>query len=223
MRPNSERANVTINQPKRDNSTAPNCCNWTLRTNAKCATNRVMHLQNDDSTVHDNRTTSRSEVRMETGQTAYKRKLAYKRLGIAPSDLECAPFFAEQLKRIARCVNRGAHEEPSASRIRPLDYLRLSEDPEARRVVDVYLAVPESYRRLLPPEAFCQAAGVSPLRVLEIIAGMAVRIGTQASTLVAAILHPTVVEKIVERALQNDGTRERMMLHKATGFLPTRG
>lgn len=160
---------------------------------------------------------------METGQTAYKRKLAYKHLGITPNEIQSAPFFAEQMKRIARCVNRGAHDEPFASRIRPLDYLRLSEDPDARRVVSPYLAVPESYRRLLPPEAFCQAAGVSPLRVLEIIAGTAVRMGTLASTLVAAILHPGVVEKIVERALQDDGTRERMMLHKAAGFLPTPG
>ena len=55
--------------------------------------------------------------------------------------------------------------------IYPFDYLRSSEDPDARKVVDVYLSVPESYRRLLPAEAFCRAAGVSPERVLEITSG----------------------------------------------------
>lgn len=83
------------------------------------------------------------------------------------------------------------------------------------------MSVPESYRRLLPPEAFCHAAGVSPWRVLEIIAGVAVRQGAQASAIIAAIAHPRVVEKTIDMALQDDGTRERMMLHKAVGFLPS--
>ena len=89
--------------------------------------------------------------------------------------------------------------------------------------MDVYLSVPESYRRLLPVEAFCLAAGVSPWRVLEGITVVAVRQGAQASAILAAVVHPSVVEKTVERALQDDGTKERMMLHKAVGFLPTRG
>jgi hypothetical protein len=35
-----------------------------------------------------------------------------------------------------------------------------------------------------------------------------------AAAIVAAVAHPDVVAKTVERALQNDGTRERMMLHR---------
>jgi hypothetical protein len=156
--------------------------------------------------------------RNSTGQTDYKRRLAYKRLGINPKDVQCIPFLATQLRRIARAV-RGADKHSPAPTVRPLDFLGSSEDHEARKVLEVYLSVPESYRRLLRPEDFCHAAGVSPWRVLEIITVVAVRQGAQASAVVASIEHLRVVEKTVERALQDDGWRERMIMHKATGFL----
>jgi len=146
------------------------------------------------------------------GQTAYKRQLAYRHLGITPKDVQCIPFLAIQLRRIARVA--GA---------RPLDSLQSSDDPDARNVYSVYLSVPESYRKLIPVEAFCFAAGVSPWRILELITAGAVRQGAQASAIIASILHPSVVVKTVEKALQDDGTQERMMLHKAVGFSPTRG
>jgi integrase len=56
--------------------------------------------------------------------------------------------------------------------IRPLELLLSSEDPEARKVADAYLSVPESYRKLLPLEAYCKAACVSPWRVLERASGI---------------------------------------------------
>jgi hypothetical protein len=62
-------------------------------------------------------------------------------------------------------------------------------DPEARKVLAVYLSVPASYRKLLHAEAFCHAAGVSPYRVLELITVVAVRQGAPASAIVAAVMH----------------------------------
>ena len=159
---------------------------------------------------------------METGQTAYKRNLAYRRLGINPKDVQCTPFLATELRRIARTVCGFGMENPSGAPIRPLEYLGFSEDPEARKVLKVYYSVPESYRRLVRLEYFCHAAGVSPWRVLEIITVIAVRRGAQASAVLAAVAHPRVVQKTVERALQDDGTKERLMLNKAVGFLPAR-
>jgi len=157
------------------------------------------------------------------GETAYKRQLAYERLGIDSKDVQRVPFFAIQLRRIARRINHGADRNDPWNLLRALDYLRFSEDPEARKVVDAYFSVPESYRRLLPPEAFCHAAGASPWRVLEIITAVAARLTAQASAIIAAIAHPCVVGKTIEMALRDDGTRERMILHKAVGFLRTPG
>jgi hypothetical protein len=160
------------------------------------------------------------EFRNNLGQTAYKRKLAFERLGIDPKDVECVPFFRADLRRIARHVNRG---RPKNDADRPFDYLGLSEDPDARTVMNVYLLVPESYRKLLPAEAFCHAAGVPPERVLELIAGVAVRLGALGSSVIAAAMHPQVVRKTIERALHDNGTKERMMLLRAAGFLPRVG
>ena len=61
-----------------------------LRRKAKCGTNCVMTVRNDDSTEHDNRQTSGSKVPTETGQTAYKRELAYRRLGINQKDVNAS-------------------------------------------------------------------------------------------------------------------------------------
>jgi hypothetical protein len=165
-----------------------------------------------------------AEVSTGVGQTDYKRSLAYQRLGISPKDVQPVPFFRNQLKRIARLMARDRDDlESSGARTGPLDYLRSSEDPEARKVLDVYSSVPQSYRRLLPPEAFCQVAGVSPRRVMEAITLVAVRETAQASALIAAVMSPRVVAKTVERALQENGAKERLILHKATGFVPTWG
>jgi len=163
--------------------------------------------------------TPRPIVRTSAGQTDYKRELAYQRLGINPKDVECIPFFATDLRRIARAVRGADKDATPTAPVRALDFIEYSEDPEARKVLEVYRSVPESYRRLLRPEDFCYAAGVSPWRVLECITVSAVRQAAIGSAFVAAVLHPRVVEKTVERALQDDGTRERWMLQKTAGFL----
>jgi hypothetical protein len=179
-----------------------------------------MNLQNDVATAYDNRTTSRSAAPMETGQTAYKRKLAYRRLGINPKDVQCIPFLATQLRRIARTLRCVDTDNPDAPPFRPLDYLRFSEDPEARKVLEVYDSVPESYRRLLRPEDFCHAAGVSPWLVLDTVTLVAVRLGAMGSAIAAAIVLPSVVQKTVDRALGDDRNLvASKMLLRATGFL----
>jgi hypothetical protein len=171
----------------------------------------------------DDREPTCREIAQKTGQTAYKRKLAYRRLGINPKDVQCIPFFASQLRRIARTGRRAGREDQLAAPVRPLDYLASSADPEARKVLERYYSVPESYRRLLRPEDFCHAAAVSPWRVLESITVVAVRQAAQMSAIVAGALQPRVVEKTVQRALRDEGTKERMMLLRAVGFLQAGG
>src|SRR5271156_844182 len=156
---------------------------------------------------------TKPQVCRSEGQTDYRRALGYQQLGVDPKNLQRVPFFALQLKSIARTLASGG--------ARAFDLLLGSEDPEAKKVSDAYLSVPASYRRLLAPEAFCVAAGVPPDRVLEIVTVIAVRRTGQASTIVGALALPRVVEKTVKRALQDDGTRERAMLLKAMGFLPS--
>jgi len=152
------------------------------------------------------------------GQTRYKRQLAYKHLGIDPEKVECLPFFGIQLRRIARVIRGVDKNSPPSPRVEPLKLLESSKDPEARKVIDVYESVPPSYRRLLPLEAYCLAANVSPWHVLEMITIVGVRQGLQFAALLAAGLQLRVVDKTIDRALTDEGTRERMLILKAVGF-----
>lgn len=93
------------------------------------------------------------------GQTAYKRALTYKHLGIEPAQVSCIPFFRASLTRIGRLLNHPRIKPESHARlIRPFECLQASDHPDACKVWRVYRSVPNSYRRLLPPEAFCIAA-----------------------------------------------------------------
>jgi hypothetical protein len=174
-----------------------------------------------DAMVNRHESGDSAEVRTGSGQLAYKRRLAYRALGITPEEVECVPFLRTNLAGITRLLNkRCADNEPP---VRLLDLLEYTDDPEARKVLRAYLSVPESYRKVVPAEAFCLAARVSPWRILEVIAGVAVRRAGQGSALIAAIQHPSVVAKTINRALESDGVQDRMTIHKAMGFLPIRG
>jgi hypothetical protein len=165
--------------------------------------------------ANEENTPESSESRTGYGQTTYKRRLAYKHLGLDPNMVQTAPFLRTNLRRIARCINQGRGERP----VHPFSYLCSSEDPDALKVAKVYLAVPASYRKLVAPEAYCQAAGVSPHRVLELITGLAVRFGADISSILAAVMLPRVVRKTIARALGDKGTPERELLFRATGLL----
>jgi hypothetical protein len=143
------------------------------------------------------------------GQTAYKRGLAYQLLGIDAKDFPIIPYFSAQLKKIARASHVSC----------ALALLAESDDPNAIKVHSAYVSIPESYRRLLPAEAYCHAAGVSPWLVLDAITIGALRAGVMGSALVAAIHGPGVVQKTIDIALTDEGVKERIAFHKATGWI----
>jgi len=89
-------------------------------------------------------------------------------------------------------------------------------------VLQKYHSVPATYRRLLPLEAYCLAAGVSAWKVLELVAAVAVRSGARAAVVLAAVWGPNVVMANIRRALTDNGIRDRELFFKATGLLPIR-
>ena len=98
--------------------------------------------------------------------------------------------------------------------------LKLSDMPDAQRLANLHDSLDPPMARALPIEAFCYALAISPLRVLEILTGILVRQGATASTLLTAVWHPKMVEKSIERGLQDDGIADRVIVHKAAGYLP---
>jgi len=148
------------------------------------------------------------------------------RLGVTWDVVRAAPAITQQLRLISRTV-RGSSKDHRAPYGPGGDvytswpnYLAASDLPDARKVRDAYYAIPRYQRTRLPIEAFCVAAGVSTLTILEILTAVIVRQGTQASQIIAAVNHPRVVEKTVEMALTDEGIEDRKVLHTHTGFLP---
>lgn len=103
-----------------------------------------------------------------------------------------------------------------------IDYLRLSANPEARKVLAMVdcRELRAADRKALTLEAYCLAAGVPPMNIIEILGGVLIRLGAQESSVIAAVHHPAVVARTVEQALGGD-TKSQSLLYKASGFLPT--
>jgi hypothetical protein len=167
----------------------------------------------------------------------------YRILGIQERDVARGVQITPQLKAITavlkgkgmpKVVRRieGSIIETETTRVPPYGpgsdltqswpwYLQSCDSPDASKILVAYLSIAKRYRRSLPVEAFCIAANVPPMRVLELLTGAIVRQGANASTIIAAVNHPRVVEKTVEMALTDGGIEDRNTLHKAVGFLPT--
>lgn len=147
---------------------------------------------------------------------------AYDDLGITREHVTLAPQITPQIRAISKMLKRAEPHGPGTDLTTswPL-YLASSEDEDIRNVLAKHRMLSKAKSRVVPIEAFCVAAGVSPLRVLELLVAAIVRQGAQASTIIAAALHPRVVQKTVEMALTDDGIEDRNTLHKAVNFTPT--
>jgi len=175
---------------------------------------------------------------------------ACRRLGIDPDAIARAPQITPQLRLIEETMRRAGqpkvttrertighgqsavtltedttHATPYGPGARVSSawpqYLHASDSADAALVLSAYYSIPKTFARALPVEAFCVAASISPLRILELVTATIVRQGAQASAIIAAVNHPRVVEKTVEMALTDDGESDRRALDRATGFLPT--
>jgi hypothetical protein len=139
---------------------------------------------------------------------------ALKRLDVRASDVMLMPQITPTLRMVAKVLRKSGRPAD------PMFYLNASDDPVALEVRQMYYGMPAAEAKSVPIEAFCLAARVSPLRILEIITAIAVRLSVQSSAILATVSHPQVVEKTIDIALTDDGVEDRAMLHRAAGFLP---
>jgi len=173
------------------------------------------------------------------------RDRALRILNVTPAQLKSAPQITPQLRAIAHVI-RGAgipratrrqQQQPSAVWTEPAPRAPYGPGGDLQRTWPIYLshvddercqAVVAAYHRLpayllphVPIEAFCLAANVPPIYVLEQLTLALMRAGAQASSIIASVNAPRVVQKTIEMALTDGGDRDRAMLHRATGFLPS--
>jgi hypothetical protein len=151
------------------------------------------------------------------------REAALAKLGIRLTDVWQKPRITPHIDELRIALQKLSFTTGEDLNLPPslFDLLQASDDPDARKVLEKYYSIPEVYRRRLDIESFCVAAEVPPLRILELIVGTIVRLNHHLSEAIASVASPAVVNKTVEMALTPEGTKDREMLHKATGFLPT--
>lgn len=133
---------------------------------------------------------------------------AYERLGVTEADVLVLPVITTVLTQLSGGIRKA------------IEFLRGSQDSDARRWLAVYDDIPEHQRKRLPFEAFCLAASLSTKRVLEVITGACFEQSSSASSLLAAASHPDVVKATIVSAMFHDGSADRKMLHLHSGFVP---
>ena len=138
---------------------------------------------------------------------------AYERLGVSAADVHLLPKITPILENLDVKKANGVRKA--------IEYLRGSVDPDARKWLAVYDALPESARVLIPFEAFCLASGLTTKRVLEVVTGACFEQSASATELIAAASQPAIVMTTVKAALnKRDGAVDRKMLHLHAGFVP---
>jgi len=135
------------------------------------------------------------------------------------------PQISAQLKELTEIIPR-RDGKPLLS-TDPYYYLQVSETKEAKDVLTQYYSIPGGSRKKVPIEAYCLAAGVSPLRILEIILQTAVRLEKQLhaakSAIKAAQAQPELIDKHIFFGGKQEGFKDREFIAKVNGILPTGG
>jgi hypothetical protein len=132
---------------------------------------------------------------------------AYTMLCIEAEDVAIVPRISHLLK---------------AARIygKVFDILSGSEDPQARKLLDMRARLNKCQADSIPFEAYCVAADISTKDAFGLISKETMDQFSQVSTLLAKAAHPAVVQATVRSALTLDGMADRKMLHQHETFVP---
>jgi hypothetical protein len=175
-----------------------------------------------------------------------KRHEAYKLMGITAEQVMIAPHITPQLREIAKIVKREGQprvtrrindehgtvmvEETSHQQLYGPGqdlvtswpyYLKASSEDEARLVLGKWYLLPAPLRRVVSIESCCVAAGISPIRIVEVLMNCIRRLSQQSAFIIASVNLPRVVQKHIEMSLTDDGVSDRTNFLKSTGFIPS--
>ena len=103
-----------------------------------------------------------------------------------------------------------------------MELARHCENEKVRELVAMWDSLPKREKNRCQLEPLCAGVGLEPAKLLGDVVASAWVHGVDAIKLITAIGQPLVLEKIVERALEDDGHRERRMFLEATGLLGSR-
>lgn len=99
-----------------------------------------------------------------------------------------------------------------------IDYLRLSSDEQAQRIVALYSTLNSTERKAVTIDYLVMAAAVDVHHISGVIQEERSRLGGM--ELLASMDSPAVVEKAIERALTDEGSKDRELIFRIVGLLP---
>jgi len=110
--------------------------------------------------------------------------------------------------------------KPIGGRLKVLEYLAGSEEPEAQLITRMARELIPHQRRDVPFEAYCIAANVTTKKMFGIISQEVMEQSRMAVSLLSKARHVEVVQATIDAALHPLGVQDRRMLHQAEGFVP---
>lgn len=111
-----------------------------------------------------------------------------------------------------------------------LDYIQRAfrnGDPDAKAWWSIYADLSPAQQGRVDFDDICEAAGVAPDRIMSVVVSQAMRLGTDVGDLVAATMHPRLVDRTVKSAMRIGGDyaavaqKDREFLFQHQRFIPT--
>lgn len=139
------------------------------------------------------------------------------RLGVTPEKIRSVPQISHIIKQMS--TGKGKTRRRGIDVV--IDYLRGSEDEDAKKFLDVFDSVPIKARKAAPIEAFCIAAHITTKRIWEVIQGSIFEQSSKLASTMADLAHPEIVEATIKGAKNvRYGGGDRKMMHLHQNFLP---
>jgi len=133
---------------------------------------------------------------------------AYERIGVTEEEVNAAPKITHILRELPGKTDKA------------IEFLRGSEDPDARKWLSVYDSVPSSVRKMLPFESFCVAAGITTKRMLEVITGACFEQSDAVAALLSKSAKPQILQKSIKLAQKPKQWEDRKMIMQHEGYAP---
>jgi hypothetical protein len=104
-----------------------------------------------------------------------------------------------------------------------IEYLRFSEDPQARRIVELHRSLNATERKAVTIDYLILATGADVHRICGLIQEWVSRINETQAMLLACMNAPEVTRKVIEHAMTPEGHKDRELVLRLAGVLPMPG
>lgn len=130
------------------------------------------------------------------------------RYGLTPDSIKGLMLVGKRLAQVAGGI-KGV-----------IEALRGDDSPDSLRFVEKWDSITPHDHRIIPLEAVCVLAEITPRRLIELVSGALAVQGDEDTKLIVASYKPKIVAKTAKLALTTLGEKDREMFHKHTEFIP---